>query len=125
MFVAVWNGVVLAESEHTVRLEGNHYFPPESLHREYLTDSPTTSICPWKGQACYYQVSAEGKTNRDAAWHYPQPRPAARRIAGHVAFWHGVRVERVPSPGERPGDGAGRGLAGRIRGRLHRTGARP
>jgi uncharacterized protein (DUF427 family) len=125
MLRAVWNGAVLAESGHTVKLEGNHYFPAESLHREHFTDSPTTSTCPWKGQARYYHVTVGGKINRDAAWHYPHPSPAAGAIAGHVAFWRGVRVERVPGPDGEAADGAGRGLAGRILARLHRAGARP
>ena len=77
MLRAVWNGAVLAESEHTVKVEGNHYFPAGSLHREYFAASPTTSICPWKGQARYYHVSVDGMVNRDAAWYYPQPSPAA------------------------------------------------
>lgn len=124
MLRAVWNGAVLAESGHIVKMEGNHYFPAGSLHREYFTASPTTSTCPWKGQARYYHVTVDGTVNRDAAWYYPQPSPAARKIAGRVAFWRGVRVERVPGPGE-AADGAGRGLAGRIRARLHRAGARP
>ena len=114
---------MLAESGHTVKLEGNHYFPPESLHREYFTASPTTSTCPWKGQARYYHLSVAGTLNRDAAWYYPQPSPPASKIAGHVAFWHGVRVERVPGPGEETSGGTGRGLAGRLVGRLHRMGA--
>lgn len=92
---AVWNGAVLAESSQTVKLEGNHYFPPESLNREYFTESSTTSTCPWKGHARYYDVTVEGKTNPAAAWHYPDPRPAARQIKDHVASWHGVRVERA------------------------------
>ena len=125
MFRAVWNGAVLAESDHTVKLEGNHYFPPESLRREHLTGSPTTSTCPWKGEARYYHVSVDGNVNRDAAWYYPKPSPAAHGIAGHVAFWHGVGVERVPGPGQQPAQAAGRGLAGRIRARLHQAGARP
>lgn len=125
MFRAVWNGTVLAESDHTVKLEGNRYLPPESLHREYFTASPATSTCPWKGRARYYHVSAGGTTNRDAAWYYPDPNPAASMIAGHVAFWHGVRVERVLGPGGETGNGTGPGLAGRIRARLHRAGARP
>ncbi len=125
MLRAVWNGAVLAESGHTVKVEGNHYFPAESLHREYLADSPTTSTCPWKGHARYYDVQVDGKTNRGAAWYYQQPSPAASAIAGHVAFWHGVRVERVPGPDGEATDGAGRRLAGRIRARLHRAGARP
>lgn len=113
------------ESDHTVKLEGNRYFPPESLHREYFTASPATSTCPWEGRARYYHISAGGTTNRDAAWYYPDPNPAASMIAGHVAFWHGVRVERVLGPGGETGDGTGPGLAGRIRARLHRAGARP
>jgi uncharacterized protein (DUF427 family) len=125
MFRAVWNGAVLAESDRTVKVEGNHYFPPEALHREYFTDSATISTCPWKGQARYYSVQVDGNTNRDAAWTYAQPRPAASSIAGHVAFWHGARVERVPRPGEETPGGRGRGLAGRFLTRLHRAGARP
>jgi uncharacterized protein (DUF427 family) len=122
MFRAVWNGAVLAETGYTVKLEGNHYFPAGSLHREYFTASPTTSTCPWKGRARYYHVRVDGQTNPDAAWYYPQPSPAASMIAGHVAFWHGVQVERVPGPGEQAGGGAGRGRAGRILERLHRRG---
>jgi uncharacterized protein (DUF427 family) len=106
-------------------VEGNHYFPAESLHREYFADSPTTSTCPWKGQARYYHVSVGGAVNRDAAWYYPQPSPAARKIVRHVAFWRGVRVERVPGPDGEETYGAGRGLAGRIRALLHRAGGRP
>lgn len=124
MYRAVWNGAVLAESDHPVKLEGNHYFPPESLHREHFTPSPTTTTCPWKGQARSHHISVDGKTNRDAAWYYPEPSPAARKIAGHVAFWHGVRVGRVPGSGGEAEDGGGLGLADRIRARLHRTGAR-
>jgi uncharacterized protein (DUF427 family) len=123
MFRAVWNGAVLADSGHTVKVEGNHYFPPESLDRRYLTASQTTSTCPWKGQARYYHVRAGGTNNRDAAWYYPDPSPAASKIAGHVAFWHGVRAGRVPGPGGEAGDGTGRGLAGRIAGRLRRLAA--
>jgi len=125
MFRAVWNGAVLAESDRTVKLEGNHYFPPESLHREYFAGSPTTSTCPWKGQARYSHVTVAGKINCDAAWYYPQPSPAASKIAGHVAFWHGVRVERVPGPGQETPGGTGRRPASRILGRLHRMGAQP
>ncbi len=124
MFRAVWNGAVLAESGHTVKLEGNHYFLPELLRWEYFTGSPTTSTCPWKGWARYCHVTMDGKTSRDAAWYYPQPSAVASKIAGHVAFWHGVRVERVPGPGEETPGGTGRGLAGRTRTRLHRAGTR-
>jgi uncharacterized protein (DUF427 family) len=93
MIRAVWNGAVLAEAPQTVRLEGNHYFPAESLRREYLEDSPTTTRCPWKGRAHYYTVVVDGSANPDAAWYYPTPSPLARKIKDHVAFWHGVRIE--------------------------------
>ena len=90
---AVWNGVVLAEAPRTVRVEGNHYFPPESVRREFFIDSPTKSLCPWKGMARYYTVTVDGQTNQNAAWYYPNPSPLARRIKDHVAFWNGVEVE--------------------------------
>jgi uncharacterized protein (DUF427 family) len=124
MFRAVWNGAVLAETGRTLKLEGNHYFRAESLRREYLTASPTTSTCPWRGQARSCHVTVDGKINRDAAWYYPHPSPAAGAIAGHVAFWRGVRVERVSGLEGETAGGAGHGLAGRIRARLHRAGAR-
>lgn len=125
MYRAVWHGAVLAESDRTIKLERHHYFPAESLHREYFTDSTTTSTCPWKGQAHYYHVRVDGKINRDAAWYYPRPSPAARPIAGHVAFWHGVRVEQVAEPGGEPAAAAGSGLASRILAGLRQSGARP
>jgi uncharacterized protein (DUF427 family) len=90
---AVWNGTVLAESDHTVEVEGNDYFPPESLTREYFTDSPTTSTCPWKGRADYYDIVVDGERNPAAAWYYPEPKKAAQEIRDHVAFWNGVKVE--------------------------------
>ena len=90
---AVWKGVVIAESNATVVVEGNQYFPPDSLHREYLKPSKTTSQCPWKGLASYYDVEVNGERNPDAAWYYPEPNPAAKEIKNHVAFWKGVRVE--------------------------------
>jgi uncharacterized protein (DUF427 family) len=90
---AVWNGVALGDSDHTVELEGNHYFPPESLNREYFLDSPTRSLCPWKGVARYYTIVVGDEINPDTAWSYPHPSPLARRIRGHVAFWGGVRIE--------------------------------
>lgn len=93
MVRATWNGVVLAESDATIRLEGNHYFPPEALDPEYFSPSDRRSTCPWKGQARYYDVTVEGKVNRAAAWYYPEPKPAAEIIRDRVAFWHGVRVE--------------------------------
>jgi uncharacterized protein (DUF427 family) len=104
---AVWNGTVLAESDQTVVVEGRHYFPPDSVHWEHFAESDKSTTCPWKGRAGYYTVVADGKVNRDAAWYYPSPYAAAARIGGHVAFWHGVRVERSGSPpsgrGERLG----------------------
>lgn len=102
MIRAVWNGAVIAEAPRTVRVEGNHYFPPESLRREHLIDSPSTSLCPWKGLAHYYTVAVDGHVNPDAAWYYPRPSPLARRIRNHVAFWKGVTVE-----GEREGESQG------------------
>lgn len=99
MVRAIWNGAVLAESDDTVVVEGNHYFPRESLNDEYFRSSELTSRCPWKGQASYLTVEVDGKVNRDAAWFYPSPLPAARKVKDHVAFWHGVTVEA--EPGER------------------------
>jgi uncharacterized protein (DUF427 family) len=93
MAKAIWNGAVLAQSEQTILLEGNHYFPPESVRRELLRASETHTVCPWKGTASYWHVEVDGQTNPDAAWAYPDPKPAAREIADHIAFWHGVRVE--------------------------------
>ena len=90
---AIWNGVVLAESDRTEVVEGNHYFPPEAVQRRYLQDSTTHTVCPWKGTASYYTVVVDGKTNPDAAWFYPEPKEAARQIRNHVAFWRGVTVE--------------------------------
>lgn len=94
MVRAVWNGAVLAEAPDTVRLEGNDYFPLDSVRREFLTDSDTTTRCPWKGTAHYYTVHVDGQSNPDAAWYYPDPSPRAAQIADHVAFWKGVRIER-------------------------------
>jgi uncharacterized protein (DUF427 family) len=93
MAKAIWNGAVLAESDRSVEVEGNRYFPPDAVRREHLRESATHTTCPWKGVASYYDVVVEGQVNRDAAWYYPQPKEAARRITGHVAFWRGVRVE--------------------------------
>ncbi len=90
---ASWNGVCLAESDHTEVVEGNHYFPPDSVRREHLRDSRTHTECGWKGTASYYDVVVNGQENKDAAWYYPNPKLAARKIAGYVAFWKGVRVD--------------------------------
>ena len=90
---AVWNGTTLADSDETEVVEGNHYFPLDALKREYLRDSPTRTVCPWKGTASYYTIEVDGQSNRDAAWFYPDPKPAAEAIRDRVAFWKGVRVE--------------------------------
>ena len=90
---AIWNGAVVAESEATVEVEGNAYFPPDSLVREHFVPSDTTSVCGWKGTASYYHLEVAGERNADAAWTYPDPKEAAAEIRGHVAFWKGVRVE--------------------------------
>ncbi len=94
MIRAVWNGAVLAEAESTVQLEGNHYFPLEAVRREFLSDSTTPTVCPWKGTAHYYTVTVDGQANPDACWYYPNPSQRAQQISGHVAFWKGVRVEK-------------------------------
>lgn len=90
---AVWNGTVIAESDATVVVEGNHYFPSTAVHSEYLQTSSTHTICGWKGTASYYDVVVAGQVNKDAAWYYPEPKDAARQISGYIAFWRGVRVE--------------------------------
>ena len=90
---AIWNGATLADSEDTVVLEGNHYFPPESLNRDHVVFSNHRTSCPWKGQAHYYNLLVNGELNTDAAWYYPEPTEAASEIKGRVAFWKGVKVE--------------------------------
>ena len=90
---ATWNGAVLAESNDTVVVEGNHYFPLEALQREYFKSSETHTTGGWKGIASYYDIVVEGNVNRDAAWFYPAPKDAAKSILGRVAFWKGVKVE--------------------------------
>ena len=90
---ALWNGTVIAESDRCIVVEGNQYFPPEALKRELLQPSATHTVCSWKGTASYYDVVVDGQTNRDAAWYYPEPKPAAQEIAGYVAFWRGVQIE--------------------------------
>jgi uncharacterized protein (DUF427 family) len=89
---ATWHGTTLAESDATVVVEGNHYFPPESVKAEYFSDSPTHSTCPWKGEASYKTIEVDGDTNADAAWFYPDPKDAAAEIKDHYAFWKGVEV---------------------------------
>jgi uncharacterized protein (DUF427 family) len=90
---AIWNGAVIAESDKTEMVEGNHYFPPGTVRREYLRESDTRTVCPWKGTASYYTLEVDGKSNADAAWYYHAPKPEAANIKDHVAFWRGVRVE--------------------------------
>ena len=89
---AVWQGKVLAESDKTVIVEGNHYFPPDAIKREYFAPSDTHSTCHWKGVASYYHVRVGDSSNADAAWYYPEPKEAAKAIKDHVAFWRGVKV---------------------------------
>ena len=89
---ATWNGAVLAESDATVIVEGNHYFPPSSVNMQYFTDSSTHTTCPWKGVASYYSLAVNGEINKDAAWFYPMPKDAAKQISGYIAFWKGVKV---------------------------------
>ena len=93
MAKAMWNGTVLAESDRCEVVEGNQYFPPDAVKRNYLKESATHTTCGWKGVASYYDVVVDGKTNKDAAWFYPEPKDAARNITGYVAFWRGVTVE--------------------------------
>lgn len=90
---AIWNGKVLAESSNTKIIEGNHYFPSDSVNREYLKSSDTHTTCPWKGKASYYNVEVDGQLNKDAAWFYPEPKKMANEIENYVAFWKGVSVE--------------------------------
>lgn len=91
---ALWNDTILAESDETIVVEGNHYFPPEAISQEYFRTSESHTTCPWKGLASYYNLVVNGKINPDAAWYYPQPKDAAKPIAGYVAFWKGVEVSK-------------------------------
>lgn len=89
---AVWNDKVIAQSNDTVIVEGNHYFPPESIRKDYFKPNNHTTVCPWKGTAQYYDIEVDGKTNSNAAWYYPEPKEKAENIKDHVAFWKGVEV---------------------------------
>ena len=89
---AIWNGTKLAESDDIVTVEGNAYFPADSIDAQYFDDSDTTSVCPWKGTASYKSITVDGETNKDAAWYYPEPKEAASEIEGRYAFWKGVEV---------------------------------
>ena len=93
MVKAKWRGAVLAESGATVVVEGNHYFPRDSVHWQYFQESDHRTVCPWKGTASYYDVIVDGEVNESAAWYYPDPEEEAREVSGRVAFWHGVKVE--------------------------------
>jgi uncharacterized protein (DUF427 family) len=90
---ASWNGSVVAESDETVIVEGNHYFPLSSVQQDYLQPSDTHTVCPWKGTASYYSLKIGDEVNTDAAWFYPEPKDAAKEITDHVAFWRGVTIE--------------------------------
>jgi uncharacterized protein (DUF427 family) len=90
---AVWRGEVLAESDKTIVVEGNHYFPPESIKKDYFCGSNTHTTCAWKGVASYYDVVVNGEVNKDAAWYYPEPKDAAKQIKNYISFWKGVAVE--------------------------------
>ena len=90
---AVWNGVVLAESDHCEVVDGNQYFPPDAIKSDYFKTSDKHSTCPWKGMANYYSLEVEGQVNQDAAWYYPEPKDAVKNIKDHVAFWKGVQVQ--------------------------------
>jgi uncharacterized protein (DUF427 family) len=92
MTTATWNGVVVAESDDIVTVEGNAYFPREAVRDDVLRPSEHHTVCPWKGRASYYDLEVDGQVNRDAVWYYPTPKDAAKEIAGRVAFWHGVEV---------------------------------
>lgn len=95
---ATWNGALLAESDATVLVEGNHYFPADSLNREHFRENDQTTVCGWKGTASYYDVVVGDQVNEGAAWYYAEPKEAAKEIAGHVAFWKGVEVSGEPAP---------------------------
>ncbi len=90
---AIWNETVLAESDETIVIEGNHYFPPEAVKMEYFSENSHHTTCSWKGVASYYTIEVGGQTNQNAAWYYPHPKDAAEQIAGYVAFWRGVQIE--------------------------------
>jgi uncharacterized protein (DUF427 family) len=91
---AIWNNQVIAESSDTLVIEGNHYFPHESVKKEFMKPSDKHTTCPWKGIASYYDVEVDNETNQDAAWYYPDPKDGAKTIKGYIAFWRGVSVEK-------------------------------
>lgn len=89
---AIWNNKIIAESDETIMIENNHYFPPKSLNKKYVKESETHSVCPWKGTASYYTLVVDGSENTDAAWYYPKAKNAAKEIENYVAFWRGVQI---------------------------------
>jgi len=89
---AIWNNKIIAESKDTIVIENNHYFPPEAVNREYLKESDTHTVCPWKGTASYYTLEVDGSENSDAAWYYPEAKDAAKGIENYIAFWRGVQI---------------------------------
>ena len=105
MAKATWNGSVVAESDRTVVVEGSHYFPIDSMNQQYFKPSETHTTCGWKGEASYYHLEVDGHRNEDAAWYYPNPKPKADHIKGHVAFWKGVEVEADPDAKDQTPDG--------------------
>lgn len=92
---AIWNNQIIAESDDTVVVEGNHYFKPEDVRLEQFSKTDTHTVCPWKGTASYYSIQVDGKENKDAAWYYPETKPAANDIKGRIAFWKGVEVKEL------------------------------
>lgn len=106
MATASWNGKVIAESNHTIVVEGNHYFPPESIQQEFFKSSATQTTCGWKGTASYKSLEVDGQTNADAAWYYPTPKDQAANIKGYYAFWKGVTVTGESNGGDQTPDGA-------------------
>lgn len=103
MVKAIWNEAVLAESDETRVVEGNHYFPPDSVNWEYFATNEHHTVCPWKGTASYYDIEVDGRVNRSAAWYYPQPSSAAKQIKDYVAFWGGVKIVKEDQDGESRG----------------------
>jgi uncharacterized protein (DUF427 family) len=97
---AIWKGAVLADSDKTIVVEGNHYFPPDSLNKALFKGNDRQTVCPWKGLASYYDVEVDGQVNSGAAWYYPEPNEAAQHIQNYVAFWNGVKVQPVQGVGE-------------------------
>lgn len=91
---AIWNDRIIAESNSTIKIEGNHYFPPESINPNFFSSSKTNTVCPWKGTASYYDIIVDGNTNKDAAWYYPEPKAMAAEIKNYVAFWRGVMISK-------------------------------